>query len=57
MPPVQVYLAMRKRSLNLNSRKAAIAFAYPRDLGRQTGGLRQVVSGYAVGNGDTHRHF
>ena len=33
MRPVQVYLAMRKRSLNLNSRKAAIAFAYPRDLG------------------------
>ena len=32
MRPVQVYLAMRKRSVNLNSRETAMAFAYPRDV-------------------------
>jgi hypothetical protein len=33
MRPVQVYLAMRKWSVNLNSRKAAMALGYPRDVG------------------------
>jgi hypothetical protein len=32
MRPVQVNLAMRKWSVNLNSRKAAMAFAYLRDV-------------------------
>ena len=32
MRPVQIYLAMRKRSVNLNSRETAMAFAYPRDV-------------------------
>src|SRR6185437_14446480 len=32
MRPVQVYLAMRKRSVNLNPRETAMAFAYPRDV-------------------------
>ena len=32
MRPVQVYLAMCKRSVNLNSREAAMAFGYPCDV-------------------------
>jgi len=40
MRPVQVYLAMRKLSVNLNSREAAMAFGYPRDVGNSEAAIQ-----------------
>lgn len=40
MRPVQVYLAMRKRTVNLNSGEAAMASAYPRDVGNSEAAIQ-----------------